>query len=134
MNLIPVPANFIDHAWKEGASCLAESCEGLDEVTGDQLKMILSRGERVLLQLSESGPAVGWGVIRIDQLPNLRTLFITNLVAHDCGFERFFEAIKDIAKKEGCSEIRCAAKPVQERLYRIKCGFEPVYQILRASI
>jgi hypothetical protein len=45
------------------------------------------------------------------------------------------EAIReDIARKQGCSEIRCAAKPAQERLYRVKCGFEPIYQILRASI
>jgi hypothetical protein len=134
MQLIPVPAKFIDHAWSEGASCLAESCEGLDELTGDQLKMILSRGERVLLKMQDADKIAGWGVIRIDQLPNIRVLFITNLVAHNGGFERFFDAIKAIAKSEGCSQVRCAAKDAQARLYRMKSGFLPVYQILRANV
>ena len=135
MKLIPVPANFIDHAWREGASCLAEACFGSDgEITADQLKMVLSRGERILLKMTDGDTILGWGVIRIEQLPNLRVLFITNLVAHNGGFERFFDAIKDIARRDGCSEVRCAAKAAQARLYRMKAGFEPVYEILRATV
>lgn len=134
MQLIPIPANFIDHAWREGASCLSESCEGLEEITGDQLKMILSRGERVLLKMQDGDRIAGWGVIRIEQLPNIRILFITNLTAHNGGFERFFEAIKAIARNEGCTQVRCAAKAAQARLYQMKSGFEPVYQVLRANV
>jgi hypothetical protein len=135
MQLIPIPAKFIDLAWSEGASCLGDSCdESGGEITCDQLKMILSRGERVLLKMQDGDKIAGWGVIRIDQLPNLRVLFITNLTAHNGGFERFFEAIKAIAKNEGCSQVRCAAKDAQARLYRMKSGFEPVYQILKANV
>ena len=135
MILIPVPAKFIDHAWREGANCLSEACfdEG-GEITGDQLKMVLSRGERILLKMQDGPKIAGWGVIRIDQLPNMRVLFITNLVAHNGGFERFFEAVKEIAKGEGCTRIRCAAKPAQERLYRMKCGFHPVYNVLEVEV
>jgi hypothetical protein len=106
----------------------------LDEVTGDQLKMILSRGERILLKMQDGDKIAGWGVVRIEQLPNMRVLFITNLVAHNGGFERFFEAIKQIARGDGCSEVRCAAKAAQARLYRMKAGFTPVYEILRATV
>jgi N-acetylglutamate synthase-like GNAT family acetyltransferase len=63
-------------------------------------------------------------------LPNLRALHITDLVAHNGHFERFFEAIKHLARDLGCSRVRCAAKPAQARLYRAKCGFMPVYEIL----
>jgi hypothetical protein len=76
---------------------------------------------------------VGWGVVRVDQLPNVRVLFITDMVAHNGGFERFFEEIKQLARDLGCSKVRCAAKDAQARLYRMKAGFQPVYQILEVQ-
>lgn len=135
MNLTPVPATHIDLAWRDGASALSRACDTSGgEITGDQLKMLLSRGERTLIRMDdEQGQCVGWGVVRIDQLPNLRVLFITDLVAPGGHFERFFEAIKQMAASLGCSRVRCAAKPAQERLYRMKCGFRPVYQILEVD-
>lgn len=135
MQLIPIPSTHVDQSWRDGASCLSLACDTSGgEITGDQLKMILSRGERTLLMMQVDGAAVGWGVVRIDQLPNMRVLFITDLVAPNAGFDRFFIAIKDMAKGLGCSRIRCAAKEAQERLYRIKCGFMPVYQILEVEV
>jgi hypothetical protein len=133
MELQPVPLTHIDAAWKDGANCLREACDiSGGEITGSQLKMILSRGERTLLRLVEDS-VVGWGVVRVDQLPNVRVLFITDLVAHNGGFERFFEAIKQLARDLGCSKVRCAAGAVQARLYRMKCGFKPVYEILEVD-
>jgi hypothetical protein len=133
MELQPVPSTHIDIAWRDGASCLSEACDiSGGEITGSQLKMMLSRGERTLLRMVETD-VVGWGVVRVDQLPNVRVLFITDLVAHNGGFERFFEAIKQLARDLGCSKVRCAAGAVQARLYRIKCGFKPVYEILEVD-
>lgn len=134
MQLIPVPATHIDIAWKNGASCLHEACDTSGgEITGDQLKMLLSRGERTLLEMKIEAVTVGWSVVRVDQLPNMRVLFITDLVAHNGGFEKFFEAIKQLARDLGCSKVRCAAKEAQARLYRMKCGFMPVYEILEVE-
>lgn len=134
MKLIPVPANFIDLAYARGASCLHEACDTSGgEITGSQLKMMLARGERSLLEMTIDSKTVGWGVVRVDQLPNVRVLFITDLVAHNGGFDDFFEAIKQLARDLGCSKVRCAAKAAQARLYRMKCGFAPVYEILEVS-
>jgi hypothetical protein len=135
MQLIPVPATHIDIAWRDGASALSLACDTSGgEITGDQLKMLLSRGERTLIRMEAEGAVVGWGVVRIDQMPNLRVLFITDLVAPHGHFERFFTAIKEMAASLGCSRIRCAAKPAQERLYRMKCGFKAVYSILEVDL
>ena len=135
MRLEIVPASHTDHAYRDGAARLSEACDTSGgEITGDQLKMLLSRGERTLIRMVEDDKTVGWGVIRIDQLPNMRVLFITDLVAPRIGFERFFGELKKMAYALGCSEIRCAAKQAQERLYKMKCGFEPVYQIMRVKI
>lgn len=134
MTLTPVPSSHIDIAWREGASCLSEACDTSGgEITGDQLKMILSRGERTLIRMDAEDGVRGWGVVRVDQLPNMRVLFITDLVAHNGHFEQFFEAVKEMARSLGCSRVRCAAGPAQERLYRAMCKFTPVYRILEVE-
>lgn len=134
MYLSVIPQIFTDKAWKDGAACLEEACKLVDEITGCQLKLILSRGERTLVALREEDKTVGWGCFRIDQLPNLRVLHITDLVAHNAHFESFFDQLKTIAEQMGCSRIRCAALPAQARLYRMKSGFKPVYEILEVQI
>lgn len=135
MKLIPVPASHIDAAYRRGADCLHEACDTSGgEITGDQLKMMLSRGERTLLEMIIAEKTVGWGVVRVDQLPNIRVLFITDLVAHNANFEDYFEAIKQLARDLGCSKVRCAAKDAQARLYRMKSGFKPVYSVLEVSL
>lgn len=134
MKLVPVPASHTDMAWLEGACALAEACDTSGgEITGDQLKLILSRGERTLLRMEADEGLVGWGVVRVDQLPNVRVLFVTDMVAHNGHFERFFEELKALARSLGCSRVRCAAKPAQARLYRQKVGFAPVYEILEVA-
>jgi hypothetical protein len=136
MKLIPIPSTHVMQAWNDGAHALSQACETSGgEIEGPQLKLILSRGERTLIRMEcEAGIAVGWGVVRIDQLPNVRVLFITDLVAPGAHFERFFESIKAMAVAHGCTEIRCAAKPAQARLYRMKAGFLPVYEILKVEV
>ena len=134
MKLTQVPPTHIDAAYADGASCLSEACEKSGgEIEGPQLKMILSRGERTLIRMDDETGIAGWGVVRIDQLPNMRVLMITDLVAHNAGFERFFDNIKQLARDLGCSRVRCAAKEAQARLYRMKAGFTPVYTILEAT-
>ena len=75
MKLEPIGTFFVDKAWKEGADCLAAACDE-SEVTPSQLKMILSRGERTLIRMDRESQTVGWGVVRVDQLPNVRALHI----------------------------------------------------------
>ena len=134
MELRVVPVSHIDQAWKDGASNLAEACDtSNNEITESQLKMILSRGERTLLQLWDERP-VGWGVIKVEQLPNIRVLMVMGLYGPGADFARFFSKLKDIASSLGCSRIRCAAKPAQARLYRMKCDFQPVYEILEVEV
>lgn len=135
MNLSIVDPRFVDKAWKDGAACLSEACDTSGgEITGDQLKLILSRGERTLVALMEEGKPVGWGCWRVDQLPNVRVLHCTDLVAHNAHFERFFDELKNVAEMLGCSEIRCSCKPAQARLYRMKLGMEPVYETMRIKL
>jgi len=135
MQLIPIDPKFVDFAWRDGAHKLSEACDTSGgEVTGDQLKMLLSRGERTLIRMDDEGKAVGWGVVRVDNLPNCRALHVCEMYAPRASFERFFEELKKFAAHNGCSEVRCSAKEAQARLYKTKCGFEPIYTTLRAYV
>lgn len=132
MILVPIHARHVDFAWRDGASQLAEACS--EECTIDQLKLVISKGERQLVRMDTDTGTVGWGVFKIDQFPNVRVLHITNLVAHNAHFEQFLDALKAMAKDLGCSRIRCCAKDAQARLYRMKAGFQPVYTTLEVVV
>lgn len=132
-----VPAAFVDKAWREGAACLAEACNTSGgEITGDQLKLVLSRGERWLVRMTEEGETVGWGTVRTDQFPNVRVLHIADLVCHNRHFERFFDELKQMATIAGCSEVRWSCKDAQARLYRMKVKdeIEAVYTTYRVKL
>ncbi len=133
--LMHVQPQMVDRAWKDGAHLLSTACDTSGgEVTGDQLKMLLSRGERTLFAIAENDEFVGWLVVRIDQLPNVRALHVCELYAPGATFEECREQLWDYARSNGCSEIRCSAKPAQARLYRQRWGFEPIYETLRVKL
>lgn len=130
-----IPAAFVDRAWKEGASQLAMACETSGgEITGDQLKLLLSRGERDLIRIDLDGQAVGWAVTRIDQLPNVRALHICELYAPGGHWLDCSEQLASMARANGCTEMRCSAKPAQVRLYQRHLPWEPIYTTLRMPI
>lgn len=135
MHLSLVPSTHIDQAWRDGAHLLSEACDvSGGEITGDQLKMILSRGERMLFAGVKDERPVGWCVAGFDQMPNLRALHIFAVWARGNLYAEFVDELAKFAKTNGCSEMRCAARPAQARLYRMKFGFEPVYETLRKQI
>lgn len=132
IRLLMVAPHHVDRAWKDGASSLVEACE--EECTIDQLKMLCSRGERNLVRMDRDDKTVGWVVYRIDSLPNLRALHVTNLVARKAKFEEFYPQLVRLAKDTGCSQIRCSAKDAPASIYMKKLGFVPVYTTLKAEV
>lgn len=134
MKLVIIPPQFVDAAWKDGANKLGEATKLVDEITESQLKMILARGERTLVRGDRDGQTVGWMTFRIDQLPNMRVLFICDMYAPNAKFEDFFGELSKMAQDVGCSRIRCSALEAQGRLYRQKLGFTPVYTVFEKEI
>lgn len=133
--LQPIPSQFVGQAWKDGAHMLSKACNASGgEITGDQLKMLLMRGERSLLRIAKDGMAVGWATIRIDQLPNLRALHVTSLYAPGGHWAACFEPLKQLAKANGCDEMRCCAGAAQQRLYQRALPWEALYTTLRVTL
>lgn len=129
LKILIVPPTHVDFAWADGANALHEVCSLVDEVTESQLKLIISRGERTLAQLTEDGNIVGWVCWVINTLPNKRVLHVSGIVAHNAQSERFFPNLNEIAVLSGCSGIRYSAHPAQARMNRMKAkalGMEAV--------
>jgi hypothetical protein len=114
MQLVHIPPAHIDRAWSEGAHNLSEACKWASrEVTPDQLKMMLARGERNLLALEVDGKHVAWAAVQVQQLPNIRILYIYSIYAPGSTGPEAFRLLAETARSEGCSSIRGAcAEPV----------------------
>lgn len=135
MNIVVVSAAHVCNEWELGAKNLAEACEkSAGEITADQLKMILSRGERVLLAAQEDGVSKAWAVIQVQQLPNIRVFYVYSIYAPGSTGVELFSQLADIAKKEGCSEIRGACNDAVERLWVKRFGAERCYATVRIRL
>lgn len=82
----------------------------------------------------DSDDGTGWGVIRVDQLPNVRALHICEMYAPGLDWPACFDQLATMARACGCSEVRCSAQPAQVRLYQRFHEWEPVYTTMRMRI
>jgi hypothetical protein len=131
MKLFSVPVSHIGVAWADGASKLAEATNRAKrEITPDQLKMLLLRGERTLLGLADdSHKPQAWAAVQIQVLPNLRTLYIYAIYAPGNTGPEAFNLLKQYARDNGCETIRGACEPSVGRLFTRKHGANIIYSV-----
>jgi len=135
MRLMHVAPAHVDKAWKDGAHNLAEACKwATREITPDQLKMMLARGERQLVVLEESGIMVAWAAVQVQQLPNIRVLYVYAIYAPGSTGPEAFSLLADLARSEGCSEIRGACSEAVARLWERKLKAERLYSIMSIPV
>ena len=134
MILQVVSPQFVDQAWRDGAFKLADACDRAGgEVTADQLKMMLARGEKQLVALRDDDRFKGWAVIQFDQYPNMRALFIYSLYAPGVT-KQFAELLMEVARQQGCSAIRAACDEANQRLWEMKLGAKKVYSVMEHPV
>lgn len=130
MELFFIHPKHIDAAWRDGAHLLSGACKKAErEITPDQLKFMLSRGERTLIAGRVEGQTVAWVVVDFIQLPNTRALYIYQLHAPKNAGDELMSALKTVAQAEGCSSIRGACDEVGERLWRGRFGAKRLYAV-----
>ena len=135
MRLMHVAPAHVDRAWKDGAHNLSEACKwATREITPDQLKMMLARGERQLVALEESGIMVAWAAVQVQQLPNIRVLYVYAIYAPGSTGPEAFGLLADLARSEGCSEIRGACSDAVARLWERKLKAERLYSIMSIQV
>ena len=135
MRLLHIPPAHIDKAWREGAHNLAKACQWASrEVTPDQLKMMLARGERQLLGLDVEGQFVAWAAVQVQQLPNIRVFYIYSIYAPGSTGPEAFRLLADLARSEGCSSIRGACVEQVARLWERKFAAKRLYSVCEIDV
>lgn len=132
MELLYVKPQDVDKAWRDGAIHLSEACDRAKrEITGDQLKMILARGERDLFCLFD-GEIKGWIVVQAQQLPNVRVMYVYSLYAPGFSLD-MYSLLEKLAIQAGCSVIRGSVDEANERLWR-RVKAEKVYSVYEIEV
>ncbi len=135
MDLFQCAPQDIDRAWADGASKLAEATKWASrEITPDQLKMMLARGERTLIGARDAEGIKGWAAIQVQQLPNIRSLYIYAIYAPGITSPEVFEELRKYAKAHGCSVIRGACSEAVGRLWERKFQAKTVYAIYEIEV
>ena len=119
------PAHIIDQLWHGSADALvAAMARNGGECTGDQLKMMLMRGELLLIGSDDL-----WAAVQHVQHPNRRVLHIY-AVASKLNGDGLNQAdiaeLCEYARQTGCTALTCSADKAAERLYA-RYGFVSQY-------
>ena len=126
------PATMIDQIWHGDADVLVTAMpRNNGECTGDQLKMLLMRGEMLLI-----GSKDLYAAIQHIQHPNRRVLHVFAAGARDGGSglnDRDIAELTEYARQTGCEAITCSADMAAQRLYQ-RFGFKPIYTTLEISV
>lgn len=134
-HLFVVPPSHIDMAWRDGAHQLSEACEkAAGEVTTDQLKMLLNRGERRLIGVRDmatpDAKPAAWAAVSALQLPNMRALYIYAVYAPGATGGDVMALLRTYALQEGCLVIRGACNDAVLRLWERKFAARKIYSIV----
>lgn len=135
MELIHVPAAMVGKAWREGASDLAQACEkSQGEITADQLKAILLRGERSLLCILDHGKPAGWIVAQVQVSPNMRVLYLYQMVAPNMVGPELLDRLREMAQRDGCERIEAACHEEVAQAWARKVGAKPLYTVMGIDV
>ncbi|MBO0611704.1 hypothetical protein [Thiothrix fructosivorans] len=119
-----IPPAMVDKAWAEGAMRLEDAMHrAASECTGSQLKLLLMRGEMILVQ---SGAL--WAAIHPIDHPNKRVLHVYAVAGSGINDDVVLE-LWQFAQAIGCTAITAAADDATGRLYQ-RMAFRPVYQMM----
>ena len=127
MELFQCRPQDIDAAWRDGADKLGEATKwAAREITVEQLKMLLSRGERILIGARQDGRVIGWAAVGVIQHPNIRVLHVFAIQGQGIMTGQGLKALQEFATYHGCTSIRGCVRPSMERLLK-RLGGKHVY-------
>ena len=119
------PATMIDQLWHGDADALVSAmARSGGECTGDQLKMMLMRGEMLLI-----GSEDLWAAVQHVQHPNRRVLHVYAVACTRDGRgmnDADINELAEYARETGCTALTCSADKAAERLYA-RYGFVSQY-------
>ena len=121
-----IPPNYIAQNWGVVGEMVDKAMKyAKGEITTDQLRVYLARGEYQLMVYLEDEKIVGAVVIEWINYPNDRVMFI-NAIGGKTTQEHVTKMF-DWAKHMGATAVRGSAHKAVARLWKMKYGFETIY-------
>jgi hypothetical protein len=131
-----VKPEFVHIVWPDVKVFLESALEhSAGEYTAEQLKVLIVRGEQVLLvAASESDGIKGAATVQFIDYANYRVAFITAIGGRLIAKPETFEQLVDFCRANGASKIQGAARESIERLWKRLYNFERRYAIVEKDI
>lgn len=137
MNTVQIVApNNVYSVWGDVENYLNASINvSSGDITIDQLKLILARGEQTLLvSTDDKGKLNGAMTVEFQNLPNNRVMFITALGGNGIVNNETFSQVESWAKLQGATKVGAWAHEAQARLYKIKANFNTVRMVVEKDL
>lgn len=120
-----VHPNFIQQLWPKIGRMLERALEfSGGEYSAEHLRMMLVRGEQMLLVAVEDGAVIGAATVDFANFPNDRIAFITAIGGRLIARPDLFEELKSVLRSQGCTKIKGEAREAVARLWHQKFGIE----------
>ena len=104
------------------------------EYSAEHLRMMLVRGEQVLLVAMQGKTIIGAASVAFENYPNDRIAFITAIGGRMIAEPELFDQLKYWCRANGCTKIRGAAREAVARLWKQKFGIGERYRIVEAQL
>ncbi|MCM3900182.1 MAG: hypothetical protein ND866_00595 [Pyrinomonadaceae bacterium] len=77
---------------------------------------------------------MAWAAVQVQQLPNIRILYVYSIYAPGSTSPEAFALLKDLARSEGCTTIRGACSEQVARLWERKLQAKRLYTTMEIEL
>jgi hypothetical protein len=135
MNVQSVAPQYLHQVWPAVAGFIEDALKySAGEYNADQLKVMILRGEQVLLVAVEENTIKGAATVQFIDYPNYRVAYVTSIGGRLIASKDMFEELADWCKFNGASKIQGAARDSIERLWKRLFKFERRYVIVEKDL
>jgi hypothetical protein len=137
MNTVQIVApNNVYNVWGDIENYLNASINvSGGDMTLDQLKLMLVKGEQTLLvSTDDKGKLNGAMTVEFQNRPNDRVLFITALGGNGIVNNETFGQVENWARMQGATKVGAWAQEAQARLYKLKANFNTVRMVVEKDL
>jgi hypothetical protein len=135
MNLQSVSSQYIHQVWPDVVEFIKDALQyGAGEYNADQMKVMILRGEQILLVAVEENTIKGAATVQFIDYPNYRVAYVTSIGGRLVTSKDMFNELADWCKFNGASKIQGAARESIERLWKRLFKFERRYVIVEKDL
>lgn len=127
-----IDPRYLDAVWPKVEGLLSDAIKKANgEVTIEQLRLLVLRGDSHLVVWHENDEVVSAGTVEFINYPNYRVAYCSFLSGKYT--EESFEALKAWCRDLGATKIQCWGDDAVARLYA-RYGMEKKYNLLRLDL